>query len=128
MWYYWVSKNLWYEEHLFDTILILGVVSFYPHLSNLHSNIFLGEDIIVRLSVWTLRFPSVRMNAEIVCPYERWDLCPSVRLSVWTLRSPVQMNAEISENIRARVLGLSMQIFELPGQHKFISAWCKKGL
>jgi len=47
----------------------------------------------------------------------------------WGYNSPsVRMNAEISETIRARVLGLSMQIFELPGQHKFISAWCKKGL
>jgi len=32
------------------------------------------------------------------------------------------MNAEISETIKATVLGLGMQIPEIPAQHKFVSA------
>jgi len=32
------------------------------------------------------------------------------------------MYAEISENIKARVLGLGMQIFELPAQRKLVTA------
>jgi len=34
------------------------------------------------------------------------------------------MNAKISETIRARVLGLGMQIPELLAQRKFVSAAC----
>jgi len=34
------------------------------------------------------------------------------------------MNAEISETIRARLLGLGMQIPELLTQRKFVSAAC----
>jgi len=33
------------------------------------------------------------------------------------------MNAEISETIRARVLGFGMQMSELLVQRKFVSAW-----
>jgi len=39
--------------------------------------------------------------------------CPSVR-----------MNAEISETIQATILGLGMQIPEIPAQRKFVSAEC----
>jgi len=39
--------------------------------------------------------------------------CPSVR-----------MNAEMLETIRARMLGLSIQIRELSAQGKFVSAGC----
>jgi len=35
------------------------------------------------------------------------------------------MNAEISETIRATILGLGMQIPEIPAQRKFVSAGCK---
>jgi len=38
------------------------------------------------------------------------SVCPSVRMS-----------AEISETIRATILGLGMQIPEIPEQHKFVS-------
>jgi len=34
------------------------------------------------------------------------------------------MNADISKTIRARVLGLGMQILGLPAQRKFLSAGC----
>jgi len=34
------------------------------------------------------------------------------------------MNAEISENTRATILGLGMQIPEIPAQRKFVSAGC----
>jgi len=34
------------------------------------------------------------------------------------------MNAEISETIRARLLGIGMQIPEIPAQSKFISPAC----
>jgi len=34
------------------------------------------------------------------------------------------MNAEISENTRATILGLGMQIPEIPAQRKFVSAMC----
>jgi len=34
------------------------------------------------------------------------------------------MNAEISETIRARLLGFGMQISELLAQRKFVSAGC----
>jgi len=38
------------------------------------------------------------------------SVCPSVR-----------MNAEVSETIRATILGLGMQIPEIPAQRKFVS-------
>jgi len=41
------------------------------------------------------------------------SVCPSVR-----------MNAEISETIQATILGLGMQVPEIPAQRKFISAEC----
>jgi len=41
------------------------------------------------------------------------SVCPSVR-----------MNAEISETIQATILGLGMQIPEIPAQRKFFSAKC----
>jgi len=34
------------------------------------------------------------------------------------------MNAEISETVRATILGLGMQIPEIPAQRKFDSAGC----
>jgi len=34
------------------------------------------------------------------------------------------MNAEISETIQATILGLVMQIPEIPAQRKFVSAEC----
>jgi len=34
------------------------------------------------------------------------------------------MNAEISETIQATILGLGMQILEIPAQRKFVSAMC----
>jgi len=34
------------------------------------------------------------------------------------------MSAEISETIKATILGLGMQIAEIPEQHKFVSAGC----
>jgi len=34
------------------------------------------------------------------------------------------MNAEISETIRATILGLGMQIPEIPAERKFVSAGC----
>jgi len=34
------------------------------------------------------------------------------------------MNAEISETIQATILGLGMQIHEIPAQGKFVSAEC----
>jgi len=34
------------------------------------------------------------------------------------------MNAQISETIRATILGLGMQIPEIPAQRKFVSAMC----
>jgi len=34
------------------------------------------------------------------------------------------MNAEISETIRATIVGLGMQIPEIPAQRKFVSAEC----
>jgi len=34
------------------------------------------------------------------------------------------MNAEISETIGATILGLGMQIPEIPAQRKFVSAMC----
>jgi len=34
------------------------------------------------------------------------------------------MNAEVSKTIRATILGLGMQIAELPAQRKFVSAGC----
>jgi len=34
------------------------------------------------------------------------------------------MNAEISETIRDTILGLGMQIPEIPAQRKFVSALC----
>jgi len=34
------------------------------------------------------------------------------------------MNAKISETIRATILGLGMQIPEIPAQRKFVSAMC----
>jgi len=34
------------------------------------------------------------------------------------------MNAEISETIQATILGLGMQIPEIPAQRKFVSAEC----
>jgi len=34
------------------------------------------------------------------------------------------MNAEISKTIRATILGLGMQIPEIPAQRKFVSAAC----
>jgi len=34
------------------------------------------------------------------------------------------MNAEISETIRATILGLGMQIPQIPAQRKFVSAMC----
>jgi len=41
------------------------------------------------------------------------SVCPSVR-----------MNAEISETIQATILGLGMQIPEIPAQRKFVSVEC----
>jgi len=41
------------------------------------------------------------------------SVCPSVR-----------MNAEISETIRATILGLNMKISKIPAQRKFVSAEC----
>jgi len=41
------------------------------------------------------------------------SVCPSVR-----------MNAEISKTIRATILGLGMQIPEIPAHRKFVSAGC----
>jgi len=34
------------------------------------------------------------------------------------------MNPEILETIRATILGLGMQIPEIPAQREFVSAWC----
>jgi len=48
-------------------------------------------------------------------------VCPSVRLSVC---SSVRMNADISETIQPTILGLGMQIPEIPAQRKFVSAEC----
>jgi len=41
------------------------------------------------------------------------SVCPSVR-----------MNAEISETLQVTILGLGMQIPEIPAQRKFVSAEC----
>jgi len=46
-----------------------------------------------------------------VCPSVRPSVCPSVR-----------MNAKISETIQATILGLGVQIPEIPAQRKFVSA------
>jgi len=35
------------------------------------------------------------------------------------------MNAEISETIKANILGLGMQISEIPAQRKLVSAGCQ---
>jgi len=42
---------------------------------------------------------------------------------LWALEW-ASMNAEISETIKARGLGLGMQILGLPSQRKFVSAGC----
>jgi len=34
------------------------------------------------------------------------------------------MNSEISETIQATILGLAMQVPEIPAQRKFVSAGC----
>jgi len=47
----------------------------------------------------------------------RVDLAMSVYPSV-------RMNDEISETIRASILGLGMQIPEIPAQRKFVSEMC----
>jgi len=38
--------------------------------------------------------------------------------------SVLRMNAEISETIGATILGLGMQIPEIPAQRKFVSTMC----
>jgi len=47
-----------------------------------------------------------------------------VDLAMSVCRS-VRMNVEISETIRATILGLGMQIPEIPVQRKFVSAMCQ---
>jgi len=41
-----------------------------------------------------------------------------------SVRLSVRMNAEISETIRATILGLGMQIPEIPAQRKIVSEEC----
>jgi len=53
----------------------------------------------------------------IILITSRVDLAMSVYPSV-------RMNDEISETIRASILGLGMQIPEIPAQRKFVSEMC----
>jgi len=62
-------------------------------------------------------FPPHKVYIFLIMITSRIDLamsvCPSDR-----------MNAEISETIRAGMLGLAMQILEIPAQRMFVSSGC----
>jgi len=47
-----------------------------------------------------------------------------INIRVDLAMSVCPMNAEISETIKARILGLGVQILGLPAQRKFVSAGC----
>jgi len=51
------------------------------------------------------------------------DRSPTVQVRTYVCSS-VRMNAEISENKQATILGLGMQIPEIPAQRKFVTAEC----